>query len=157
MQCSTTEPQEHAMCLKNTLFSTYCAFLSLLMLLMIGRIPQACNRNTYLKAVSQELAKLNSLCAQKHCKLLFQVQDTVLCIIRCTHSNIWVLFWNNVVNITEPLISSCVLFWIPNKVVYLSQRHTVSPDQHYSRNNSSAFFNRMCFWAELCKSPHTVM
>ncbi len=37
----------------------------------------------------------NSLCASQHCRLLFQVQENVLCKMRCTHSNIWVeLFWD---------------------------------------------------------------
>ncbi len=36
-----------------------------------------------------------------HCRLLFQVQETVLRKMRCTHSNSWVqLFWNSVVNTT---------------------------------------------------------
>ncbi len=36
-----------------------------------------------------------------YCRLLFQVQEIVLCKMRCTHSNICVvLFWNSVVNIT---------------------------------------------------------
>ncbi len=52
----------------------------------------------------------NRLCPSQHCRLLFQVQETVL----CTHSNICiVLLWNSVVNTTEPLISSCVLFCKP--------------------------------------------
>ncbi len=43
----------------------------------------------------------NSLCASQHCRLLFQVQENVLCKMRCTHSNIWVeLFWDRVVNTT---------------------------------------------------------
>ncbi len=43
----------------------------------------------------------NSLCASQHCKLLLQVQENVLCKMRCTHSNIWVeLFWDSVVNTT---------------------------------------------------------
>ncbi len=43
----------------------------------------------------------NSLCASQHCRLLFQVQETILCKMRCTNSNIWVeLFWNSVVNTT---------------------------------------------------------
>ncbi len=33
---------------------------------------------------------------------------------------------------------------------------TASPVQHYSQN-SSAFFHYVYIWAELCKSPHTVM
>ncbi len=35
-----------------------------------------------------------------HCRLLSQVQEIVLRKMRCTHSNICVVFWNSVVNTT---------------------------------------------------------
>ncbi len=80
----------------------------------------------------------NSLCSSQHCRLLSQVQEIVLHQMRCTHSNIWVeLFWNSVVNTTEPLISSCVLFWIPNKVVSLSPRNTASPGHGDAGSNNT--------------------
>ncbi len=40
-------------------------------------------------------------------------------------------------NITEPLISSCVLFWTPNKVVSLSQRNTASPEHGAGGSNNT--------------------
>ncbi len=59
--------------------------------------------------------------------LLFQVQETVLHKMRCTHSNIWVeLFWNSVVNTTVPLISSHVLFWKPKLSTFTFMKHSVS-------------------------------
>ncbi len=83
--------------------------------------------------------------------LLFQVQDSVLCEMR---SNICVeLFRNNVVHITEPLISSCVLFWKHKR----SRFSFMTKQQYYRQNNSSAFFPCVYIWAELCKSPHIVM
>ncbi len=52
------------------------------------------------KAVITPLYR-NSLCVSQRCSLLFQVQDTVLCKMHWTHSNIWgELFWNDVVNTT---------------------------------------------------------
>ncbi len=43
----------------------------------------------------------------------------------CTHSNLWVeLFWNSVVNTNLTLISSCVLFWKPNKSTFSSTMKT---------------------------------
>ncbi len=104
----------------------------------------------------------NSLCASR-LTLLFQVQEIVLRKMRCTHSNIWVeLFWNSVVNTTEPLISSSVLFWKPRQSTFtFTTKHSVSTtwcwrqQQNYSENNSSAF---LCvyIWAMFCKSSHTV-
>ncbi len=68
------------------------------------------NMKTYLQAVSQKrqtvLANLPHFTEtvfvhSGYCRLLFQVQEIVLCKMRCTHSNICVvLFWNSVVNIT---------------------------------------------------------
>ncbi len=59
-----------------------------------------------------------------YCRLFFQVQETVLHKMCCTHSNIWVeLFWNSVVNTTKPLISSCVFFWKPKQSTFTFTRH----------------------------------
>ncbi len=105
----------------------------------------------------------NTLCASQHCKLLScQVQEIVLHKMCCTHCNIWVtLFWNSVVNITSPLISSCVLSWKPKQSTFTT-KHSVSKtwcrrkQQFYSENNSSAFFHCVYLLAVLSKSSHTV-
>ncbi len=60
--------------------------------------------------------------------------------MRCTHSNIGVvLFWNSVVNTTEPLISSCVLIWKPKQSTFaLTTKHTASSGHDGGSNNTTA-------------------
>ncbi len=98
-----------------------------------------------------------------------QVQDTVLCKMRCTHSNICVeLFWNSVV-IQLTLILVVLNHWFlvvssfGNTLCFsFTTKHSVSrtwrrrQQQHYSQNNSPAFFHCVYIWAELCKSSHNM-
>ncbi len=60
--------------------------------------------------------------------------------MHCTHSNICVeLFWNSVVNITKPLIFSCVLIWKPKEsTLAFTTKHTASPRHACSNNNTTA-------------------
>ncbi len=73
----------------------------------------------------------NSLCASQHCRLslLFQVQETVLRKMRCTHSNIWVeLFWNSVVNTTYHWFLVVSSFGSPNISSFaFTMKPSVSP------------------------------
>ncbi len=85
-----------------------------------------CVASRHIKITKVGIAPLyrNSLCAQL--TGYSQVQETVLCKMRCTHSNIWVeLFWNSVVSF------------------FFTTKHSVSrtwrQQQYYSENNSSTF------------------
>ncbi len=75
-------------------------------------VANSLNAKTYLQTVRQKRQTVLANLEFPHfietvfvhcwnCRLLSQVQEIVLGIMRCTHSNIWVeLFWNSVVNTT---------------------------------------------------------
>ncbi len=77
--------------------------------------------------------------------LLFQVQEIVLRKMRCTNTLIFgvELFWNSVVNTTEPLISSSVLFGSQTKYFHFhnEQHNSVSITWCWWQHKTTARIN----------------
>ncbi len=83
----------------------------------------------------------NRLCAKQHCRLLFQVQETVLWKLR-VHTLIFGFNCSGAVF----FISSCVLFWKPKQSSFgFTMKHNVSTtwcrrqQQYYSENNRQVY------------------